>query len=291
MDFQGFAENIGDLREQDECLIALDFQPFLQYPVVRSGNDEYMVPIPKLLIDRFTNGLFHDFANRMKGSGHANSFRTYFGKLFERYVGLQLSMVFDPTQLNPEQNYGKAGKTTPDWVVNDPELSLAIECRSSTFTLDTQKYADLDRITRDLGKIGVDTLVHIWPKIQDIQEAQTHISLASERAPLQVICTFESLEPIGMFGAFLRGEIRRLSGKEPPKFYLMPVTYLEAMCATENREDFFRALMKLEVDEKWSDPSDEGPRNRWLRAMPNPMPKIRVLVEKAEALFSQLVQC
>ena len=286
MDFQGFADTIGDLRKQDDRLIAVDFQPLLEYPAVRTGNDEYIVPIPKLLIDRSTNGLFHDLANGMRGSGHANPFRTYFGKLFERYVGLQLAMVFDPTQLYPEQNYGKGGKSTPDWVVNDPDMVLAIECRSSTFTLETQKNADIERIARDLGKIGVNTLVGIWPKIQDIQEGRTHISLASEHVPCPVLCTFESLEPIGMFGALLRGEIRQAHGTEPPNFYLMPLYYLEAMCATENCEEFSRALIQLEVDTTWHDPSGEGPRNRWLHAMPDPIPKNRILVEAEDEFWS-----
>lgn len=288
LDINGFANKIGDLRNQDERFIAVDFQPLLQYPVVRTGDDRYIVPTPKLLIDRFTDGIFHDLANSMKGSGAENPFREYFGKLFERYVGLQLSLVFDAKQLYPEKAYGREsdGKRTPDWTVNDPNLPLAIECRSSTFRLETQKYADLDEIAKDLGRIGVETVTRIWPKIQDVVDGHTHISLDSKTNPLPVLCTFESLEPIGMLGAFIRGQLRSPSGDEPPNFYLVPVRYLEAMCATENLDDFYYALKKLEVDVTWHDPTDEGPQTRWERVMPDPMPKNRLLMDAVNELWS-----
>ncbi len=286
LDFAGFAAQMGDLRLQDERSIAVDFQPLLEFPIVRTPGDEYIVPIPKLLFDRFTNGLFHDFARGMPGSGQGNQFRTYFGQLLERYVGLQLAMVFDSELLFSERNYGKDGKSTPDWVVNDPGQPLAIECRSSTFTLETQKNPDVERISRDLGRIGTDTLVEIQAKIQALQQGQTHISLASDRSPLPILCTFESLEPLGMFGAFLRREVHDSTGIEPPNFYLMPLYYLEAMCAGENRDSFFRALKELEVDEKWYDMSVEGQRQRWSRTLPDPMPRNRILDEAAEEFWA-----
>ncbi len=291
LDMNEFANKIDDVRKQDERFITADFQPLLQFPVVRTGTDKYIAPIPKLLIDRITDGLFHDLANSMSGSGSENPFREYFGKLFERYVGLQLEMVFGTDQLFPEKEYGRdrEGKRTPDWVVNDRDLPLAIECRSSTFRLETQKYADPEKIARDLGRIGVDTVSRIRPKIDDIVEGRTHIALISKHAPIPVLCTFESLEPIGMFGAFLRGELRKRSEHEPPNFCLVPVRYLESMCATESPEDFCRALMKLEVDATWHDWTGEGPQSRWQRAMPDPLPKNRILMEAVEDIWSNCI--
>ena len=120
LEFDGFKDRIGDLRKQDERSIAKDYHPLLEYPLVKLDSEWYSCPIPKFLIDRFTDGLFHDLANGIKSKGGGNRFRTYFGTLFERYVGRQLELVFPHDRLEPEQAYGSSGarKTTPDWFIN-----------------------------------------------------------------------------------------------------------------------------------------------------------------------------
>jgi len=266
-----FADLIGDLRKQDEALIAYDYGPLLEFPLVQLSENEYICPIPKLLIDRFTDGLFHDFANGLQGTGRGNDFRAYFGRLFERYVGMQLALVFQADQLNPETHYGNPDRSTPDWVVNHPSFCLALECRSSTFTLDTRQFADINGIFRDLGKIGGQTIKDLWPKLKNLRRGSTPIALLSSEPQVASICTFESLEPIGLFGGLMAKAAETIGHEGQENFHLIPIVYLESMCAFQDPEVFFTALKALQVDETWLHP-DGDPSGEWHRAMSDPLP-------------------
>lgn len=266
-----FGDRIGDLRKQDETLIAYDYGPLLEFPLVQLSDEEYICPIPKLLVDRFTDGLFHDFANGLGGTGKGNDFRAYFGRLFERYVGMQLALVFQADQLKPETHYGNPDKSTPDWVVDYPSYCLGLECRSSTFTLTTRQFADIDGILRDLVRIGAQTLKDLWPKLKNLQRGTTPISLSSHELPVGSICTFESLEPIGLFGGLMAKAAKEVGHEGQERFHLVPIVYLESMCAFRDPEIFIKALKTLQVDETWLHP-DSNPSGEWHRAMPDPLP-------------------
>lgn len=288
LDIDGFVQQIGDLRKQDERIINVEFQPLLKFPVVVTGKEEYVVPIPELLLDRITDGLFHDFANGLEEGGTGNPFREYFGKLFERYVGLQIAEIFDAADLYPERNYGTQGRATPDWFINDAISPVAIECRSSTFSLSTTVYSNLERIIKDLQRIGSETVSKLQPKVEDIIGSKTHIETRAQEAPLNVLCTFESMAPIGLYGRLLQNAIEERSEDSPPRFHLVPIDYLEDMCALEDRQIFFSALKLLEVDESWGNRNEEGIEARWLKAMPEGRRKNRILRRTGEKFLSAL---
>ena len=264
-----FKTRIGDLRRQDERLINVDSQPLLSYPIVRTGPNEIVVPIPKLLLDRITNGLFHDFSAHLDRTGEDVPFRTHFGELFEEYVGMQLRLVFGEHELVPETPYGAKQhlNSTPDWTVNATEGAAALECRSSTFTLNTRKCGEIELIKRDLERIGVETLVRLDQKSNDMQAGLTPVHLLVDEPIRKVLCTYESLEPLGLFGGLLKDRLVEELGGEPETFHLMPLPYLERLCAGGSRALFYRGLAELRVDDRWKSYFDEGPMARFEAAM------------------------
>jgi len=280
-----FPEIFGDLRDQDEQLIAYDYQTLLQYPLIYLGNYDYLCPVPKFLIDRITDGIFHDFSNDMAGPGGQNPFRVYFGRLFERYVREQLSLVFDSSALHPELQYGSAPDSTPDWTVSNSRTNLAVECKTSTFTLETRKSGEIERITRDITKIGAEALGKLPRKIEALLAHRTPVVLATPTHPKAVLCTFEGFEPIAMLGTMLRRATKEIIG-EPADFHLVPIDYLEAMCAGGDESKFLEALDALKVDDSWGDMSTADPMPAWDSAMPHPHPRNPILEEAAGYILS-----
>lgn len=283
---RGFRGAIGDLRTKDDRAINVDYMPLLAYPIAQTGGDEIVVPVPKLLIDRITNGVFHDFANHFRGRGVENQFRPYFGKLVERYVGMQLALVFPEESLYPERDYGSQGRKTPDWLVNDGDKAVAIECRSSTFSLTTRINPRLEEMGKDLWRVGVETIEMAGPKLEDLKTGKTHIELRSGAQICLCLCTWEDLGPLGLFGALLRQQLSQAPGSSAPEFHLVPLPYLEMMCTVRDRKLFHRALGALMVQANWGDPHDEGPEKRWRDLMPQEIPRNPFIDEATRTFFS-----
>lgn len=281
LDLGRFRDRIGDLRRKDERLISLDYEPLLTYPVVRTGQQEIVVPIPNLLIDRISTGIFHLFSAHMEGVGRHNPFRSYFGRIFDRYVGMQLSLVFSSEDIMPEQQYGD-GRHTPDWFINTSEDPIAIECRSSTFRSETRKSANFEMIMDDLTRIGSDAITGISRKVEDIRTGQTPIRMKSNQDPMIALCTWEDLRPLGLFGGLLHRRLTETMERVPQGYFLIPITMLEAMCSFQDRSSFINALGQLKVEPGWLNPHDEGPEKRWESSMPSKIPKNPIL-EEADA--------
>ena len=256
--YEWFRKEIGNLTSTDERFTRVEKWPLLAYPIVRLNDDEILAPIPKMLIDRVASGVFHDLANHFQGA-KGNSFRDYFGRIFERYVGHHLEQVFPLEDLIPETQYTVEGQTrsTPDWTVNSSFGAIVMECRSSSFKRDTRKFADMPHIIKDLERIGTDPLVNGCRKIDDLKANKTEVKLKRTDNVRFGLCTFERLMPLGFFGTLLADQIPELveSGFQ---FYIMPLAELELICAYQNPAIFIQAIDALTFDERWRLSFDEG---------------------------------
>lgn len=279
-----FREEIGDLRSNNPNLLAFDFMPLLSRPVVRLGDDQVIVPVPKMLADRITSGIFHDFSAHLDGRDKNTPFRDYFGYLFEEYVHRQLLLVFDESELVPETDYGKSGKRTPDWTVNDPKGLVTIECRTSGLNLLTRQTGQLARIKEDLHRIGSEVLGNLEGKKADIAAAKTPISPASTQDIRGVLCTWESMWRLGAYGRLIRTTLED-EGIGPFEFHLLPIDWLERICALRSKEIFYEAIDLLKVDQSWDDHFGGQPEDQLDRIIPPDLPINPILREVSEQFF------
>lgn len=261
-----FKKKIGYMTEQDENLLAFDFQPLLSFPVVRTGSGEVVVPIPKLLLDRITTGLFHDFSNYLddgKGSKTAR-FRAMFGKLFEEYVHMQLRLVFEEDELIYELPYvvNRNQKSTPDWTINTKEVLVGIECRTGTFSLESRRTGNEQRVDNDIDRIFVPVIEKLKSKIDDIQESKTKIKPRSE-ITFPVICSWEGMSTLGLFGYLIYKKAKSHMKDRDPLFHLIPISHLERLCASGDRDVFIRGVEILKVEKDWMNINDDGPKSRF----------------------------
>ncbi|NTU49681.1 MAG: hypothetical protein HGA87_02085 [Desulfobulbaceae bacterium] len=118
------------------------FNPLFKLPIIESDKRfsatysvaPYVVPNIFLLLRKLCDGLYWTLRDIFKeaDSKHSRDFLSLFGHIFEDYVGKQLRLFSDKytvLKLN-EDDASREGKKTADWLIDDKECLVLIECKS-----------------------------------------------------------------------------------------------------------------------------------------------------------------
>lgn len=125
-------------QQPDRRFAAYDYNPLFPYPIVRpwrqkkrvsAQQDRMTVPLPLLIPWRISTGIYYQMRR-----DHPE-FASYFGHLFESYVGKVLGHCVPGKPLLSEQDLRTAyparkGKA-PDWVVVDGSEAFLLECKAT----------------------------------------------------------------------------------------------------------------------------------------------------------------
>jgi len=112
-----------------------------RHPIVRFGSsgDESMAPVPPLILQRISSGLYFDIVN---GGG---GIWAEVGKRFEAYCLRYLGAMLDGYSVSPEKRYGPRGRSfdTPDILVSDQSgVRLAVECKAKRMPVNARLSGD-----------------------------------------------------------------------------------------------------------------------------------------------------
>jgi len=80
------------------------FNALRMYPVVRISRHELVAPIPQLIIERVTRGIFHIMQTHLSEPS-GNPFTEQFGYDFEDYVGILLTEAYGASSVTREPTY------------------------------------------------------------------------------------------------------------------------------------------------------------------------------------------
>ena len=215
-----------------------DFNPLLSYPVIKpcqdkqfsiSDKDFIHAPIPELVASRFSSGIFYQMFNI-----YGRDFSTYFGHVFERYVGLVLQNCITSEELVSEldiRNFYPINKgKCPDWILIDGSTAIFFECKITRFSRAAQAIASEDTINSSLTQVkkGLKQLANFisacQSKIKELQKLQDCISFK----PI-----FVSLEPLLLINSnFFRDHIDSLllsEGISNLNWQILSIDELEAL--------------------------------------------------------------
>jgi hypothetical protein len=81
------------------------FNPLISRPVITLPDGRFCVPIPRLLIQRITKGIYYDLQESFSTPDY-NPFLEWFGHAFEEYGGIILRMALKHSTVHPEPLYG-----------------------------------------------------------------------------------------------------------------------------------------------------------------------------------------
>lgn len=147
-----YAGTIAELRECGRSaelpgLEKWSFNPLVEKPIIMIGGD-YVMPIPRYIIDRFTpTGLY--FIALAK---HGSRFTDSLGCMFERYIGTQLSQI-NAWTIHDEIIYGPQGEKTVDFFVVTDSCVLLVEVKAAR-PIQATRVGDLSSDTDIEKKIG-----------------------------------------------------------------------------------------------------------------------------------------
>ncbi len=105
-----------------------NLNPLMRWPAVRHSEGGVVVPIPRLLLDRVTAGIYYDFMQRLTEE-EAGRFGNFWGRAFEAYVG----HIFDQTEGMPKlakaEEIVSTGRVC-DWILHADSVVILFECKT-----------------------------------------------------------------------------------------------------------------------------------------------------------------
>ena len=217
-------------RERDKAFTKYEFNPLLKYPIV-ALESEYLAPVPDLLLDRVTQGIYYDGLDNFREEGPKNDFAATFGHVFEDYVGELLKAEYGPEKVTHEPEYGgRDNKRGPDWIVIDGDDLLAIECRTSRLSLRTKSLGDVEALQGELRRILVDTLAKFPGKISALPATPLGQGVQQFKTVYPLVVTLDRLEPYQLMVRSIDEQLKK-QGVEWYPYHIMSVASLEQLLA------------------------------------------------------------
>jgi hypothetical protein len=224
-DYQGFRELQSQYHVADPLYAKTEFNALVKRPLVSVPRRGWIAPIPRLVMERFTGGIFFDLVDAFSGTKR-NEFLDYFGTLFEEYAGMLMRHGWGDSKVIHEPRYGREEKRGPDWIVVEGEKALLFECKSSRLKLPTRTVADEEAVRADMRRMFVEPLKRYPKKIEDLQSGSAGVDLTGVKEFYPCIAVAEKiyLEPI--YRDIIDEELRA-AGTEPFEYYLIDIEHLE----------------------------------------------------------------
>lgn len=162
------------------------FNPLLRHPILKPDRNPlpgarqvYIDPIPRLVHERVTRGLYFELSDHFKGPGKRNAFRRSFGYVFQEYVGELLKDALGESLVLGEFKYnaGKGEKLTPDWMVIDGDRCVLIEVKQAGLHLEAKMWGEIETVKEDLSKCVGAGVLQLWNFEQAVRSGR-HPELA-----------------------------------------------------------------------------------------------------------------
>jgi hypothetical protein len=216
-----------------------EHNPLFERPVIQLSDGSLVLPVPTLILDRVTDGIYYDLAKAGGGQflthlGHA--YESYVGKLFEHHTTLHLEA---------EREYGpkSAKKRTVDWLVSNGSSSLLLECKTKRLRINSPSPYRPQQLLDDL-KAGVVTAVkQLWTT----RKAMDERLVFADRSQDEV---FPLIVTLGDSYLFNSDPVRSLLANEtsinPDDFVYQVVSLdeIEDLTSLEDASDIFEVLRK-----------------------------------------------
>lgn len=212
------------------------FNPLVQYPIIktdqRNEKKQYVVPVLILLPHRVTDGIFLDLWDK-----YGSDFAQFFGKVFEKYLGLLLREYYDDDHLIREPVYGKDSKRGPDWIILEGNSAIIIECTINRLTKKIKSLGDFSELQKKLQQKLVSCVEKYPQKIEDIKRGKTgtpNYDRIISFYPLIVV-----LDPLYGANSIIRDVINselRKKGMNSFPYQILWIGELEDLCAFKENE-------------------------------------------------------
>lgn len=259
------------------------FNPLIKHPIISPKcNPEwgaarvYLTPIPHLLYERVTRGLYFDFSDSFKKDGKRNDFRASFGFVFQRYVGNLFEKAVEQSQILSEQKYGKPSKMSPDWLIVQNETAILVEVKQSVVYQEAKSWGDLEEVRKGLKQTIAHGVKQLWNFEKDIHSGK-HKELEFLRPVKHVERIILTYDQAYFANSVLKEQICKILEEEelelPQNYYwhTLSIDELEVLLGVHG-VDLFNTLWEKRLDPLLStmDFRDFLARKHSEKPLPNP---------------------
>lgn len=171
-DYKKFLEEDIRMNQNLETLFTKTrFNPLLVYPIIetyaKEFGDPYVIPNILAYIKRAYGGLYWWFHRYFENQDKQLDFRTYFGDVFQEYVGRILKGIYGEEKVKPEIPYGSGLKFVDWWVERGDKIYL-FESKAYQFALLSRQTGEAQIIIQNEIKKIVDSIEQVYRRVQDI---------------------------------------------------------------------------------------------------------------------------
>ena len=223
------------------------FNPLWLKPIIRMGENDYLAPSITAYMTSTFKGLFWWFDSyfRKHSLAKVNRFRSYFGSLFEEYVGDVIKDIYVFDKVLPQINYGtkKTGGKFFDWIVETKTKTFLFEVKAYQFPLDVLQKGDDEKIRIEVVNKIVNTIIQMFKRVGDINGFESLSHLRSKNAvPIAVFYDIPFIST-PMYQENILPALISLEHKYPGikdfKYYMMSI---------EELEDYYYVSDQIDID-------------------------------------------
>lgn len=209
------------------------FNPLQVYPIIKTdipSENPYVIPNIIFIIQKGFWGLYWWFHLYFEKNGRQRDFRTYFGAVFEMYVGQILKSIYGIENVNPEIVYPR-GKFIDWWVKKYWKVYL-FEVKAYQFPLKTKQTAEIEQLKVEIKTKVIGAIRQMYDRISEINEYK-ELKVFRWKKLIPVIIFLEMpLISTDMYREIIAEELDILEkggrkGIKKMKFYLLNIDELE----------------------------------------------------------------
>ena len=217
------------------------FSSLRGYPIIKmdfEGRFCLTCPIPTLLFWRITSGLYYEVVDQ-KGFDNA------FGASFQKYIGdcITASNTNENIKSFPEEKIreGKNEKDTVDWIIDDGESAIFIECKAKRMTMPSKTELVIsDALKKDLEKMAT-FIVQVYKTIRDYKDGKyPSYSYDKKKEVYPLVVTLEDWH---LFGD---NDLLKANIEEKLKAENIPLDWLDSMpytiCSAQEFEEMIQII-------------------------------------------------
>ncbi len=176
-DFDTFRAECREKCDPQPGLEIYDYNPLVARPIVMLPTGQYVLPVPRLLVERVTSGVYYDLAET-----HGNEFLTYLGHAYQHYIGRLFEGV-DGIQVMRETEYGPKRKKqlSSDWIVSQEKRAMVMECKTKRLRLGSQLPHMAHILQADIRQGVTGAVAQLSRCVNDIRRGDVFAHLADAK--------------------------------------------------------------------------------------------------------------
>jgi hypothetical protein len=250
-DYQSFRELQSQYESDDLLYMQTEFNALFRKPLIFGDGRGWIAPVPRMILERFTMGLFYDLADQYR-ERRQNDFLDFFGDLFEYYIGRLLEEGWGTDRVQHEPRYGSPELRGPDWIVKQDDCVLLFECKGGRLRLPSKTVATEEDMRADIGRMFVDPIAKYPAKIEDLKSGATGLDLRNVRKFYPCVVVPEYIYMDIVYRTLIDDELQR-RGIAPFEYYLIDINTIEIFSGLASS-----SIIPVLLDE-WETERRQGP--------------------------------